>query len=586
MREWNLKEIYESDSIWEEELNEVKEKALNVTKFKGNLKTKEQIENYFLFSEELGKKVEKLYSYVAMSSDKNLKDLNYQALKGKLMACLQQYSSLSSFVDNELLQIPFEKYEEFAAKSTTIKENLFSIKKLFDTKEHVLTPNEEKILANYGIINSSFANLYRMLQSSDFTPIKVELSNEVVEVSPNTYTSILTRLENQDDRRKVFEALFGYYEKHRNTLTNIYKGVVDVNIARMRNRGYKSILNSALDRNKIPEDVYLSLINTVKENTAPLKRYINLRKKIFNLEEYHTYDRFLSYAKCDVKYPYEKAYSDVLSAFDPMGDDFVSHAKKALAEGHVDVYPSDGKRSGAYSTEIYGYGPYILLNHTDDLSSAFTLAHECGHSIHTLYSLETQPYATKDYTIFVAEIPSTLNENLFLDFLLKNSDNKELKIQALEEQIDGIVSTFYRQTLFADFEYQAHQLVIEDKPFTYESLCDIMANLYLTYYGIDLDTEPLKKYVWAYIPHMYNSPFYVYQYATCFSASMKIFEDIKNKVPGAFDKYINMLKAGGSMYPIDIVKLGGVDLTTKEPFEAVCNKLNSLIDEYEHLIKE
>lgn len=586
MREWNLNEVYENDTTWEAAVEKLKNEAFKITEFKGHLKTKDEIEKYFIFSDNIGKELEKLYSYIQMKSDKNLKDLNYQALKNKLLVYLQQFSGLSSFVENEILQNPYELYLEYAKESKPIKENLFNIKKIFDTKEHVLTPNEERILANYGIVNSSYANLYRMLQSSDFTPIKVKLSNEEVLVSPNTYTSILSRLESQDDRRLVFEALFGYYEKHKNTLTNIYKGVVDVNVARMKNRGYDTILNAALDGSKIPQEVYLSLINTVKNNTAPLKRYISLRKKIFNLKEYHTYDRFLSYSKCDVKYPFDKAYNDVLEAMKPMGEDFYNHAVKALEEGHVDVYPSDGKRSGAYSTEIYGYGPYILLNHTDDLSSAFTLAHECGHSIHTQYSTETQPYATKDYKIFVAEIPSTLNENLFLDYLLKNSDNKDLKIQALEEQIDGIVSTFYRQTLFADFEYQAHQLVVENKPFTYESLCQIMSDLYQTYYGIDLDTEPLKKYVWAYIPHMYNSPFYVYQYATCFSASLKIFSDIKNKKPGAYDKYINMLRAGGSDYPIDIVKIGGVDLTTSEPFEAVCNKLDSLIDEYEKLITE
>lgn len=586
MLEWNLKEIYINDEEWEKDLKILKEKIQNVLNFKNHLKTEEEINNFFIYQDELGKLFEKLYSYVAMNYDKNQKDLNYQALMMKIREALQEYSSNSSFVDNEILELPFSQYKEFAKTSQAIKDNLFNIKKIFDGKEHVLSSKEEMIMSNYQMVTSSFSRLYNMLQNSDFTPIKVKLSTgEEVEVSPNTYASTLMKTKNQDDRRKIFEAQFSYYQKHQNTLCSIYKGIVDSNIAKMKNRGYKSILSSVLDYNKIPEEVYLSLINTVKENTAPLKRYIALRKRLFNLKEYHTYDRFLHYSKADVKYPYQKAYDDVLSALEVMGEDFVNHAKIALKDGHVDVFPQNGKRSGAYSTGVYGYGPYILLNHTDTLDSAFTLAHECGHSIHTLYSEENQPYSTKDYLIFVAEIPSTLNEQVFLDYLIKNSDDKELKIQAIEQQMDGIVSTFYRQTLFADFEYQAHQLVLEGKPFTYESLCEIIKNLYNTYYGIDLESEPLKKFVWAYIPHLYNSPFYVYQYATCFSASMKIYSDIKNKKEGAFDKYISMLKMGGSDYPIEIVKKGGVDLTSKEPFLAVCNKLNELIDEYEKLIK-
>ena len=513
------------------------------------------------------------------------KELKYQDLQNRIRMALMEYSAAASFVDNELLNLPYDEYVKFAEKSQIIKENLFGIKVLFDSKTHVLSPAEEKILSNSSMINSSFSRLYALLQNSDAQAVEVELSDgSKVMVSPGTYTGILSKLENQDDRRKVFEAHFDYYDKHKNTLAGIYKGVVDCSIAKMKNRGYKSFLAAYLEGQNIPDEVYLSLINTVRANTAPLKRYINLRKKFFNLNEYHTYDRLLGISNSKVEYPYEKAYEEVLKACEVMGEDFVNHAKVAMAPGHVDVYPSDGKRSGAYSTQIDGFGPYILLNHQDTLDSAFTLAHECGHSIHTLYSSENQPYPTKGYRIFVAEIPSTFNEQLFLDHLLKNSDDKELKIQALEQQIDGIVSTFYRQTLFADFEYQAHKMALEGKPFTYESLSKVMEELYQTYYGIDLNTEQLKKFVWCYIPHMYYTPFYVYQYATCFSASMKIYQDIKNNVPNAVEKYFDLLKAGGSMYPVDIVKLGGVDLTTPEPFEAVCQKLDILLDELEKLI--
>lgn len=586
MNEWNLKEIYADKESWDKDYELLKEKIPHFADFKGKLNEEKSLEEFFLFQDELEKVLERFYSYIAMSYDKNQKDLETQASIMKARSLFPDYGAVTSYINTELLEKPYSFYEDLASKNKVIKEHLFSIKKTFDSKKFVLSPSEEKIISDYSMVSSASARLYSMLQNSDFTPVDVALSTgEVVKVSPNTYTSILMNCEKQEDRKKVFEALFSYYDLHKNTLCTIYKGVVDADIAKMKSRGYKSILESVLDHNKIPEEVYLSLINTVKENTAPLKRYIKLRKEFFKLDEYHTYDRFLSFSNSDVKYPYEKAYEDVLKALSPLGEDFVSHALVALKEGHVDVYPTEGKRSGAYSTQVYGFGPYILLNHTNTLDSAFTLAHECGHSIHTLYSNENQPYATKDYTIFVAEIASTFNEAVFLDYLMKNSTDKALKIQALEQQIDGIVSTFYRQTLFADFEYQAHMLVIENKPFTYESLNNIMADLYKKYYDIDLDTEPLKKMVWAYIPHMYNTPFYVYQYATCFSASSKIYQDVKNNVPGAFEKYVLMLKMGGCTYPVEIVKQGGVDLTSKEPFVAVCTKLNDLLDEFEKLVK-
>ena len=464
---------------------------------------------------------------------------------------------------------------------------MYRLDQLFHSKEHVLKPELEQLLSLYSPITASFRSTYGLLENADTKPVTVTTSdNKTHTFTKSNYTTLLGEYSNsQEDRKKIFEAFFKHYDDYKNTFAALYKGVVESDIARMKSRGYDNILDTFLDNNKIDKNVYLTLLKTVHENTAPLKRYIEFRKKYFNLKEYHNYDRFLSIASDKTKYPYDYAKADVLDALAPMGDDFVNHAKIALADGHVDVMPSQGKRSGAYSTEVEGFGPYILLNHTDDLDSAFTLAHECGHSIHTLYSSETQPYQTKNYVIFVAEIASTFNEQLYLEHLLAKSNSKQVKIQAIEKLANNIVSTFYRQSLFADFEYQAHQKALEGNGLTYNDLNNIMADLYQTYYGYSLDTEPLKKYVWAYIPHLFNSPFYVYQYATCFSASFKIYNDVKNNVKGAKEAYLNMLKAGGSDYPVEIVKKGGVDLTTPEAFKAVCDKLNELVDELEELTK-
>ena len=586
MKEWNLKEVYNTNLDFVNDIKKFISEVNCLSNYEGKLDNEKVIEEYFAKEEYFDRFISKIYSYGSMFFDLNQSNLEAQNNMSLLENAYTSYLKASSFASDELLKISLDTYKEWAKSYEKIRCNLYRLDQLFHSKEHILKPEMERILANYNSVTSSFRSTYGLLESSDVKPCTVTLSDgKTVRYTKNNYTSLLEEYSNnQDDRRKIFEGLFKHYDDLKNTYAKLYKGVVDSDIAQMRSRNYDNILDTFLDNNKIDKNVYLSLINTVRKNTAPLKRYIEFRKKYFNLKEYHTYDRFLTISKEEAKYTYELAYEDVLKALEPMGKDFVEHAKVALKEGHVDVYPHDGKRSGAYSTEIDGFGPYILLNHTDSLDSAFTLAHECGHSIHTLYSTESQPAQTRNYVIFVAEIASTFNENLFLDYLLKKSTDKAIKIQAIEKQINNIVSTFYRQTLFADFEYQAHQKALSGSALTYKDLCDIMADLYYTYYGIDLNTEELKKYVWAYIPHIFNSPFYVYQYATCFSASFKIYNDVKNNVAGAFDKYIDMLKAGGSDYPVEIVKKGGCDLTKKEAFVAVCNKLDELVDELEKLI--
>jgi len=587
MEKWNLEEIYNSNESFLKDVDLFKDELKNFEKFEGKLNNKSSLSNYFKFERKMDEWLSKMYSYGSMNFDLNQGNLDAQSNMSKLQDAYMLYAQNTSFVSDELLKIERTNYELWANDDQYIKANLYRIDQLFHSKEHVLKPEIEKLLTLYNPVTQAFRQTYGLLENADTKACEITLPNgEKVKYSKNNYTTLLEEhSDSQEARKAIFEGFFKHYDDFKNTYAKLYKGVVDADIARMKARGYSNILDTFLDNNKINKDVYLTLLKTVRENTAPLKRYMEFRKKYFNLKEYHTYDRFLTVSKSDAKYPYQFAKEEVLKALEPMGSDFVEHAKIALADGHVDVYPQEGKRSGAYSTEVEGFGPYILLNHTDSLDSAFTLAHECGHSIHTLYSTESQPYETKNYVIFVAEIASTFNENLFLDYLLSKSNDKAVKIQAIEKQINNIVSTFYRQALFADFEYQAHEKAINGEGLTYKVLCDIMAELYKTYYGIDLDTEPLKKYVWAYIPHIFNSPFYVYQYATCFSASAKIFSDVKNGVKGAKEKYLDMLKAGGSDYPVEIVKKGGVDLTTAAPFKAVCDNLDHLLDELEKLVK-
>src|SRR5690606_11223939 len=301
-------------------------------------------------------------------------------------------------------------------------------------------------------------------------------------------------------------------------------------------------------------------------------------KKALKMDEYFTYDRFLALAKSDKKYPYEEAKQLFIDALNGFPKEFVDNQLDALKDGFVDAYPQDGKRTGAYSSGFYGHHPFILLNHNDTLDSVFTLAHEAGHSAHTIFSDKAQPMPISDYTIFVAELASTFNEHALLDHLLKKSNSKEENIELLNIAIDNIYSTFYRQTLFATYEYEANKLVQEGQPINEQNLSQIMINLYKHYYDLDITKEPGKQYVWAYIPHLFYTPFYVYQYATSFSASLKIYDNVKNNQKDAFDNYIKMLKLGGSMYPVDQAKVAGADLTNKETFLAVVKRMNELLD--------
>ncbi len=347
-----------------------------------------------------------------------------------------------------------------------------------------LDAKSEQLMANFGEATGGYNRLYDKLAVSDRQQVKVTISTgEVLTLNESNFIYYLGLLDHQEDRRLVFEAIYKFYEEHKNTFAAIYDGIMQTELAEVKNRGYASILESHLYYNAIPKEVYLSLVETARKHTKPLQEYYQLRKKYFNLETLHTYDRFLNFAKSDEVYTYEASKNMVLDACKSLGEDYYQHAYRALEDGRVSVYTTDGKRTGAYSTSLYKEGSFILLNHNDNLDSAFTVAHEAGHSIHS----------------------------------------KNEKIVVLQQAIDNIISTFYRQTLFADYELQAHQLVEQKQPITAEALSNIMTDLYKKYYGISLKDEPYKENVWAYIPHFFHTPFYVYQYATSFAASLAIY---------------------------------------------------------------
>ena len=584
---WDLTKIYKTKDDFNKDLNFVKENIPNFSKYQNNLANKDVLLEFMSFSDEIEMKLSKLFTYAHMSFDLNQKNMetlqDYQIVYGVYNELVQA----SSFVSSELVSIGKDKLNQFIQEEKELGKYAFMVEKLFNNEAHILSTDKELLLSYFNAPMSVFNDMYDKLAVSDNSSVMITLVDGTeLEINESNFRGYLASCKEPEDRKRVFEAVYKFYEAHKNVFAAIYRGVIESNIASMKSRNYESMLHSFLEHNKIPVDVFLTLVQTCKENTEPVKRYYELRKKYLKLDELHTYDRFLELSSYTKKYSYEEGKELFFEALEGMPEDFKSKAHYVLEEGRIDVEIQNGKRTGAYSTGTYEEGPFILLNYNNTLDDVFTLAHEAGHSIHTTYSNASQPFPTANYTIFVAEVASTFNEQLLLDHLLKTSNDKDLKIVVLQNAIDGLIGTFYRQTLFADYEYQAHDLGVKGLPITCDSLSNIMVDLYNQYYGIDLNNEPLKKYVWCYIPHLFHSPFYVYQYATSFASSLAIYEMVKNKEENAFENYLKLLQAGGSTYPVDIIKNAGVDLTNKDSFMAVVNRVKFLVDELEKLLEE
>lgn len=586
MSTWNLSIFYESLDAWAKDLETLEPQIEILSSYKGKLHDYDAFLSFYQTEEKVTHLLYRLYAYIHLNSDLNLKDQEKSAKNQQMQLLLAKLSQKTSFVSPELIQIGQEKIMSFCDQSDFLNTYRFQFEKLFHQQKHVLDGDQEKLLSNFQPTRSIPTSLYQALAIVDAVDEEITLSDgKKHKITLSNFRSLLPKLTSPDDRRLVFEAAFKRFKDHKTAFASIYNLVLQQQRANALSRNYTSSLDAALFKNNIPTTVYHNLVDVAYENTEPIKRYIALRKKHLNLETYHTYDRFLKLAEDDTNYSYSEAkklFVESLSAFD---QEFIDHQVDAIGDGFVDAYPQEGKRTGAYSSGFYGFHPYILLNHDDTLDSVFTLAHEAGHSAHTLFSNEAQPMASSNYTIFVAEIASTFNEHNLLDYLLKKATTREQKIVLLESAIDGIMATFYRQTLFATYELKANELVEKGLPITDQALSNIMIDLYKHYYDIDIASENGKAYVWAYIPHLYHTPFYVYQYATSYSASLKIYDNVRTKKPLSMENYKGLLKSGGSKYPVEQAALAGADLTNKETFMAVIKRFNELIDQLEEVLE-
>ena len=585
---WDLTYLFKTEEDFKKSLEECMAFIPKAASYKGKLVNKQDFVDYLKLDLEISEKLERTYQYASLKSDLNKKNVENAKNLAMVQNFLMQLNQATSWSSPEILAIGKEKVMEYLDSDEEIKQFKFSYEKLFRENEHILDEKSEQLISYFSPLFRKGTSLYSALSVSDNEAVEVTLSDgEKAMVTQGSWRGLITDSKTAEDRKKVFEAIFKYYEKNKNTYAEIYNGVLQTNVANAKARNYPSVLDSYLYGNNIPTSVFLNLINVASKENEALKKYINLRKEYLGLEEHYTYDRFLELAHSNKKYSYEEAKEIFFDAIKQFPQDFQDKAKDVLKEGFVDVYEQDGKRSGAYSSSMSNLHPFILLNYNNTLDDVFTVAHEAGHSIHSMYSAEAQPSALQNYTIFVAEIASTFNEHVLLDYFMnKPSTTKEEKIGLLQKAIDEIYATFYRQTLFANYEYEAHKLVENNQPINYQVLCGIMEKLYEQYYGQDITKEEVKSFVWAYIPHLFYTPFYVYQYATSFAASFKIYKDVKEGKEGAFEKYIGLLKAGGSKYPVEEAKDAGVDFTKEETFMAVVERLQELVDELEKLIKE
>ncbi len=587
MSTWDLSHFYPSLEAWEEDLKKLSPYIERLASFQGKLGDFDQFKAFYELEEEATKLLYRLYGYIHLASDLNLKDTLKSSKNQQMMLLLSQLNQKTSWVSPELIALGEEKVMGMIEKDAFLMTYKFQMEKLFLQQKYVLDGDQEKILANFGPTRSIPSSLYQSLAIIDAQDETIKLSDgRKVKITLSNFRSLIPEVPTAKDRKKIFEAAFKRYKDNKAAFASTYNLVLQQLAANFKSRGYTSALEAALFRNNIPVSVYHNLVNTAYENTSQIKRYIRLRKKHLGLKKYHTYDRFLKLAKDDSKYPYQEARELFFKAIGHMDPDFVNHQKEAVRDGYVDAYPQEGKRTGAYSSGFFGFHPFILLNHDDTLDAVFTLAHEAGHSAHTLFSNENQPMASSDYTIFVAEIASTFNEHALLDYLISKAETKAQKIDLLESAIDGIMSTFFRQTLFATYELKANELVEKGMPITDESLSKIMIDLYKHYYNIDITKEDGKQYVWAYIPHLYHTPFYVYQYATSYSASLKIYENVRTNQPQAMENYLGLLKSGGSDYPVNQAAKAGADLTDKKTFKAVINRFKELVDQLEKVLEE
>ena len=581
---WDLSTIFETDQKWEEELALLIEETKQVSSLEGHLL--DSAESLLTITErylDLSRRLEKLYVYAHMKNDQDTRVAKYQEYYAKAMTLYSQLDQAFSFYEPEFMAITEDQYQNFLAAEPKLQPYKHYFEKLLQNKDHVLSQREEELLAGAGEIFGAASETFAILDNADivFPLVKDEDGNEV-QLSHGVYMR-LVESKDREVRRGAYEALYSTYEQYQHTYAKTLQTNVKVQNYRAKVRNYKSAREAALAANFVPESVYDNLVSAVRKHLPLLHRYLALRSKILGIPDLKMYDVYTPLSSIEYSFTYEEALKKAEEALSVLGEDYLSRVKRAFSERWIDVYENQGKRSGAYSGGSYDTNAFMLLNWQDNLDNLFTLVHETGHSMHSSYTRETQPYVYGDYSIFLAEIASTTNENILTEKLLEEVQDDATRFAILNNFLDGFRGTVFRQTQFAEFEHAIHQADQNGEVLTSEFLNNLYADLNQEYYGLSKEDNLQIQYEWARIPHFYYN-YYVYQYSTGFAAASALAEKIVHGSQDDRDRYIEYLKAGKSDYPLNIMRKAGVDMEKEDYLNDAFAVFERRLDEFEALV--
>jgi oligoendopeptidase F len=584
---WNLADIFSGLDAWEAACQELEGGVRAFAARRGSLaQGPRPLLEALQGSDTLGQLAYRVYYYVSLKYDEDQRDNVANGRRQKVQHLLAQWRQATSWFNPELLAIPLTTVRQWMDELPDLALYRFALEDLYRQQEHVLDEQGERLLSLSSQFGNSPDDTYEALSTADakFPPVRLSTGEEV-KATYARYRAVLATNRVQADRAAVFEAHHRVFADNLNTYAALYNGVLQRDWFHAQARGYASMLDAALHGNNIPASVVENLIATTRAGVAPLQRYERLRRRVLGLPSYHLYDGTIPLVEHDRSYTYSDVLDWIVDSVAILGPEYQARMRRAFAERWIDVYENQGKHSGAYSASVYGVHPYMLLNWNHTLDTVFTLAHEMGHSMHTMLSHETQPFVYSSYTIFVAEVPSTLSEALLLDYMLARADDPRERIVLLQHAIDEVTSTFYRQVMFANYELEAHRLVERGEPITADTLSALYAGILRDFYGDALDYDDLLKVTWARIPHFYGSPYYVYQYATCFASSARILQslrtgDDRQRGP-AVERYLTLLRSGSSDHPMALLKEAGVDLAQPETVQAIVHHLDTLVTRLE-----
>lgn len=582
---WKLEDMFANQQEWDETFQKTKELIKQIEAYQGTLSDPLQVKACFELEDKISMATEKLYVYANMKHHEDTTVPEYQALSEKAKKLSVEVGQALSFITPEILSLSEETLKSFIAHPE-LQTYRRTLEEMLREKPHVLSKAEEALLAQAGNMAQAPGTIFSMINNADMQfPIIKNEKGEEVELTHSNYIEFLES-RNREVRKQAFKAMYATYEKQKNTIASTLNANINKNIFYSSVRKFPSALEMSLFSDNISKEVYDNLIDTVHKHLPLLHRYLKLRKKLLNVEQLHMYDLFTPLVEqFDLKITYEEAKETVKKSLEPLGERYLEILQEGFDNRWIDVYENKGKRSGAYSWGAYGTHPYVLLNHKDNLNSMFTLTHEMGHALHSYFSDEAQKYRDAQYPIFLAEVASTLNEALLMDYLLKHSQDNKEKMYLLTYYADQFRTTVFRQTMFAEFEKIIHEKAESGESLTPQQFSEIYYTLNVKYHGDDMVVDKDIAMEWARIPHFYSS-FYVYKYATGFSAATSFSKQILEEGKPAVDRYLKFLQSGGSDYPLNILSEAGVDMSTPKPIEQAMSVFESVIEQLEQLVQD